>query len=170
MGAFPQIGGSTKLSVTGNAKCGTGDSATMRPREVKRELIRALAPTAGGLFTGAPWRARSTARHGCGKAEARVAQNGRLPAAGCSRKAAKGAPEQEDRLTDQLYLDRPGLGAGRWFALEICVRVSRASLANLSSLRRAMFSRISTAFFASSCKTTSRCATARRSRFALAAR
>ena len=62
MGASPQIGGSTKLSVTGNAECGTGDGATMRPREVKRELIRALAPTAGGLFTGAPWRARELLR------------------------------------------------------------------------------------------------------------
>jgi len=79
---------------------GTGDGATMRPREVKRELIRALAPAAGGLFTGAPWRARATAFHGCGKAEARVAQNERLPAAGCSRKAAKGEPEQEVPLTE----------------------------------------------------------------------
>ena len=81
MGAFPQIGGSTKLSVTGNAKCGTGDGATMRPREVKRELIRALAPAAGGLFTGAQWRARVTAR-----------------------KAAKGEPEQEGPLTESAFI------------------------------------------------------------------
>src|ERR1700758_3220608 len=69
-----------------------------------------------------------------------------------------------------FYLNRLGLGAGGWFALEISVRASCASLTNLSSLRRAMFWRISTAFFASSCMTTSRCAAARRSLFVLAAR
>jgi hypothetical protein len=44
MGAFPQIGGSTKLSVTGNAKVRTGDGPSMRPRDLKRELIRAATP------------------------------------------------------------------------------------------------------------------------------
>ena len=52
-----------------------------RPREVKRELIRALAPAAGGLFTGAQWRARVTAR-----------------------KAAKGEPEQEGPLTESAFI------------------------------------------------------------------
>ena len=41
MSASPQIGGSTTLSVTGNAKMRTGDGASMRRGDLKRELIRA---------------------------------------------------------------------------------------------------------------------------------
>jgi len=85
-------------------RCGTGDGATMRPREVKRELIRALAPAAGGLFTGDPGAGELLRVMGAEKPEERVAQNERLPAAGCTRKAAKGEPEQEDPVTESAFI------------------------------------------------------------------
>jgi hypothetical protein len=88
-----------------------------------------------------------------------------------SRAQIRIIPDETGRQLEAVfYLNRPGLGAGCWFASEIAVRASCACLTDRSPLRRAMFWRTSTAFFASSCMTTSRCATARRSLFALAAR